>query len=31
MLVGEYRLIFELDPANQKIRINTMAPRGSAY
>jgi mRNA interferase RelE/StbE len=29
--VGEYRLIFELDPMNRKISVNAIAPRGSAY
>jgi mRNA interferase RelE/StbE len=29
--VGEYRLIFELDPANKKIGIQAVAPRGKAY
>lgn len=29
--IGEYRLIFELDPTNRKISVNAIAPRGSAY
>lgn len=29
--VGEYRLIFELDPMNRKININAIAPHGQAY
>jgi mRNA interferase RelE/StbE len=29
--VGEYRLIFEVDPINRKISVDAIAPRGQAY
>ena len=29
--VGEYRLIFELDPVNRRIGVHAITPRGSAY
>jgi mRNA interferase RelE/StbE len=29
--VGEYRVIFELDPANKRIGVLAVVPRGRAY
>lgn len=29
--IGEYRLIFELDPKSRKIMLSAIAPRGNAY
>ena len=29
--IGEYRFIFELDPMNRNIGVNSIVPRGNAY
>jgi mRNA interferase RelE/StbE len=29
--IGEYRVIFELDPAGQRIGVLAVVPRGNAY
>lgn len=29
--VGEYRIVFELDPAGRRIGVHAIAPRGQAY